>query len=235
MAYCKSCGQPLQEDQKFCAGCGRPVERSVAQPGEATAATTPLPDVASMPPGDPSVGAQYPPAVPYPSGGAAWPPPQRRRSLKGLWIGLAAVVVIAVVACVLVFVVFAGGNGATGPEQAVERFFTAMEEKDLDAVLDVMDPRLMEGMPTGDAFAEVKEEMSEQFFDYRSVKISGLEMSTEMTSDTTATVTLTAGLATVTDSDGVETVEDVTAEGSPVTIDLVKLDGSWYLESSPFF
>jgi hypothetical protein len=110
-----------------------------------------------------------------------------------------------------------------------------MENKDLDAVLDLMDPQLKKSMPTGDALTAAKEDMRKTMFDYKSIKFSGIKMSTEMTSDTTATVTITAGSATRTDSDGQTTTEDVKDADTPAAVDLTKQDGSWYLESSSLF
>lgn len=57
----------------------------------------------------------------------------------------------------------------------------------------------------------------------------------EMTGDTSATVTLSSGTATMTDARGETTVEDVKDSDEPVTLDLIKKDGSWHMESSPLF
>jgi ketosteroid isomerase-like protein len=234
MPYCGSCGKASEDGQKFCRYCGRPV----AQAGAAAPLSAAPPALAAppapAPPLGPGLGAVYPPPSAYPPG--AWSAPQPRRSRKGLLIGLAALVVVVAVACVLAFVVFKGGGGAaSAPEQTVKRLFTAMENKDLDAVLDLMDPQLKASMPTGDALQAAKEEMRQTMFDYKSIKFSGIKMSTEMASETTATVTITAGSATRTDSDGQTTTEDVKDADTPATVDLTKQDGSWYLESSSLF
>jgi hypothetical protein len=76
--------------------------------------------------------------------------------------------------------------------------------------------------------------MAEELATMGSMKFSGIEMSTEITSETTATVTITAGIVTVTDASGETTSEDVKDADSPVTIELVKVDGKWYMESTPF-
>jgi hypothetical protein len=233
MAYCGSCGKALEGGQKFCRYCGRPV-------AQAGAATPPAAPPAPAPPPGPAPGAAYTPPTAYPPGAAypsgAWSPPPPRRGKKGLLIGLAALVVVVAVACVLAFVVFKGGGGAAAtPEQTVKRLFTAMENKDLDAVLDLMDPQLKKSMPTGDDLKTAKEEMRKTMFDYKSIKFSGIKMSTEMTGDTTATVTITAGSATRTGSDGQTTIEDVKDADTPAAVDLTKQDGSWYLESSSLF
>ena len=257
MAYCRSCGKPLEGDEKFCSYCGGAVAQAeaitppVATPGasaEPVAGEAPLVGEAPTagaapvsayqqvpayppPPYPPASGYHAPPG--YPAG--AWSQPLPRRSRKGLLIGLAAVVVVAAIACVLVFVVFAGGDAAATPEQTVKRLFTAMEDKDADAVLKLMDPQMIKTLPTGDDLNAFKEQLSQNMFDYESVKFSGLKMSTEMTGDTTATVTVTGGKATATDSSGQTKVEDVTEAGAPVSVDLIKQGGSWYLDSSSLF
>ncbi len=66
------------------------------------------------------------------------------------------------------------------------------------------------------------------------MKFDGLEFTVEITSPTTATVTLTAGKATITDAAGNKTTEDVKdAEGSS-SIEMNKVDGKWYIATSAF-
>jgi hypothetical protein len=269
MAFCKSCGSPLEGAGKFCVRCGQPVgqpeavapetaaplaaapaiEPVAATPPEATYAA-PVPPPAYVPPAGPPPVAAYPPPQPYtppaaytqqgayPQGAypqGAWPPSQRRSSLKWLWISLGAVVVVAAIALVLVFVVFKGGEsaGAT-PEQTVERLFTAMENKDLDTFLDLMDPSMKESLPSGDLLEAAKDEIRDEMFDFDSVKFSNIEMSTEKTSDTTATVTITEGTVEMT-VDGEAEANDVNEADEPVTFELTKIDGKWYLDSGMFF
>ena len=54
-------------------------------------------------------------------------------------------------------------------------------------------------------------------------------METEDTGEDSATVTITSGSVTITE-DGESETEDVTESDEPVTFDLVKRDGSWYLD-----
>ena len=248
MAYCKHCGKPLEGDDKFCEDCGQEVTQAetVTPPGAAPVGVTadtagPAPtagpaaysEAAPPPPaGPPPMAAAPPPAGTYPPG--AGTAPQSRGGRKWLWIGIAAVVVVAAIACILAFVVFNGEGAAAGtPEQTVQQFFDALENKDMDAVLGLLDPTLLEGMPT-DALEAAKEEMGSNLFDFQSIDFSGLKLSTDMTSDNTATVTVTEGTATVVDTSGETTVEDVKDADTPVAVELIKKDGSWYIETPPF-
>lgn len=129
MAFCKSCGSPLEGAGKFCVRCGQPVNGPEVMNPEAAVAATYGPPAAHTPPTAPGP-AYAPPSYPP----ATWAPPRPARNWKWLWIGLAALVAVAAIAAVLVFVVFKGGDGAaTAPEKTVERLLTAMENKDLDA------------------------------------------------------------------------------------------------------
>jgi len=261
MAYCSNCGKPLEGSGQFCRSCGSPVPEQAA--GAAAAPTPPPP-----PPVYPQGGAYPPPGVPG--------PPKAGRSLKWLWSGLGALVVVVAVACVLVFVVFKSGDDQeaasalttisaaattqttvpvvsttvqtvatttstttettvqdiSDPQKVVLQVFDAMENQDAGALLTVMDPAGLEGLPEGATLDAVKAVMAQELAKMGSMKFSGIEMSTEITSDTTATVTLTAGVVTVTDADGQTTSEDVKEASSPVTVDLIMHDGTWYMEST---
>jgi hypothetical protein len=258
MAFCKSCGSPLEGVGKFCVRCGQsvdapePIAPETAAPPQPTYAppASPPPAAAYAPPqstyAQPAAyappPAYAPPATPgsvyappsYPPG--AYAPPQQHRSLKWLWIGLAALVVVAAIAVVLVFVVFNGGDGAaTGPEETVERLLSAMENQDLDAFLDLMDPSMKESLGTGDELEAARQEMMDSMFDFESIEFSNIKMSTEETGDTTATVSIVEGTVTMTNSDGETETDDIDEETDPVTFDLTKIDGKWYLDSGSFF
>jgi hypothetical protein len=252
MAFCKSCGSALEGVGRFCVRCGQPVDAPEPVVPEAAAAP---PQPTYEPPASPPPAATYAPPQPtyapppayippapgpayappsYPPG--AWAPPQQRRSLKWLWIGLAALVVVVAVVLVLVLVVFKGGDGAaTGPEKTVERLLSAMENKDLDAFLDLMDPSMKESLGTGDELEAARQEMIDSMFDFESIEFSNIKMSTEETGDTTATVSIVEGTVTMTDSDGKTEADDIDEETDPVTFDLTKIDGKWYLDSGSFF
>jgi hypothetical protein len=114
MANCTSCGSPLVEGQAFCGKCGQPVGAGAVAPAAHPA--PPMPPAAMAAPAvPPQPQYQAPPAPPYgqPAYGAApgyppgvWQAP--KKSKKGLWIGIAASVLVLAVAAILVFVVFWG-------------------------------------------------------------------------------------------------------------------------------
>jgi hypothetical protein len=298
MAYCLNCGKALEGSVKFCRSCGSAVPEEVAGAAAAPAPPPPppvYPQGGAYPPGGayPQQGGAYPPSgYPqsggYPSGGSV--PPKAGRSLTWLWAGLGALVVIAAVVCVLVFVVFKGGDGketaavsttisttisggeivqttvsgaattqtsiaevsttvqtvaptsstqttvgkTLTPQQVVTQVFAAMEKQDVDALVALMDPSAFGDLPEGASMDAVKAAMKEELAAMGTMKFSGIKMVVQTTGDTTAIATLTAGVVTVTDTNGQTTSEDVKEASSPVTINLVKVDGKWYLESTPF-
>jgi hypothetical protein len=89
----------------------------------------------------------------------------------------------------------------SGPEQVVMQLFDALETLDIDALLGLMDPRIVGVLPEGEAMDAFKAALSAQIESLGSMEFSGIELSTEMTSDTTATVTVTAGTVTVKDAE----------------------------------
>jgi uncharacterized membrane protein YvbJ len=227
MAYCGSCGGEVAPDQKFCPKCGQPQVPAGAPPAAAPA-----------PPAGYAAGGAYPPQqgyAPAPGYGPGYAQPQPRRSLKWLWIALAALLVAAAIALILVFVVFKGGDSAgASPEQTVKSYLSAMENKDLDKVLELVDPAIKESLLEGEDLESAKDMLAEEVFSFDSLKFTGIKMKTEETSDTTATVTLTAGTASMT-AEGTTESYNIEDETEPVTIDLVKKDGKWYVESGGFF
>jgi hypothetical protein len=225
MAFCGNCGNALTESQRFCPACGQPS-------GGASAAAAP-----SAPPV--SYGQQPPPSgyVAAPSyGGYAqqpWGAREARRSRKGLWIGLASALVVVAVTCVLVFVVFRGdifgGGAASTPEGTVKAMISAMESRDVDAIYGLLDPDSLDQITSFMSEDDLKSTLKDSLLQYDSIKFSNVEMSTANSGDSNATVTITGGSVSIT-QDGETTTEDVTASAEPVTFDLVKRDGSWYLD-----
>ena len=247
--FCAKCGQAT--GQAAVAAETVAAETSVEQAvtsiaGVAPAAPEPpvVPPVSPPPPPPPPAQAyaQVPPPPPpgfaqAPAGGAPYVQaqyggPPRRRSLKWLWIGLAALVVVAAIVCVLVFVVFDGdrGGGASEPEKVVTKLLNAMEKGDIDTVFDVMDPEML-GLEFGKEFLGLaKEAFRQEMFSEGWVKFSDIEMKTEQTGEDTATVRIVAGKVTMTDEDGTSETEDVKDADEPVEFYTVKRNGKWYLD-----
>ena len=249
--FCAKCGQPT--GQAVVAAEAAAVEASVEQP------VTPMADAAPAapePPAAPVAAAPAPPPLPppaqayaqappppppgfaqAPAGGAPYAQvpyggPPKRRSLKWLWIGLAALAVIAAIVCVLVFVVFDGdgAGGASEPEKVVTKLLDAMEDGDIDTVFDVMDPEML-GSEFGDEFLDMaKEAMRQEMFSEGSIEFSGIKMETEETGEDTATVRIVDGKVTMTDEDGESETEAVSEAEEPVEFNMVRREGKWYLD-----
>ena len=190
----------------------------------------------------PPAGAGYQPGWSYyPQ--AERPPSPPGRSRLGMWIGIGAAVVVIAVACGLIFGVFkddifgsggggGSGGGASSPEQAVREFISAYDNRDVDAIFALIDPASISTLLQGQSEDLAKQMLKAAMFGQQSFKFSGIELSTKQTSDTTATVTITAGKLTVTKPDGQEETSDVSEADQPPTVGLVKRDGSWYIDAS---
>jgi hypothetical protein len=160
--------------------------------------------------------------------GMAW------KDRKGLWIGLAAAVVVIAVACVLVFVVFQDQifGGTSEPEQTIEDMFTAMENKDLDSFFALMDPQGLEQLESRGLMteADLKTLLGEQLTGYESIKFENVEMETEISQDgQNAVVTVVRGTLTMV-AEGETTVENAEDTGEPQEYYLVNRDGKWYMD-----
>jgi hypothetical protein len=126
------------------------------------------------------------------------------------------------------------GDDTGAAEAAVRTFLQAMESQDGGMILDLMDPAIMGAIPAGDMRDAAVAAMKTELQALGKMKFSGIEMKVEITSPTTATATLTAGQAIITDASGNTTTEDVKDASSDASIDLVKVDGRWYISSTAF-
>jgi hypothetical protein len=153
---------------------------------------------------------------------------------KGLWIGLAAAVVVIAVACVLVFVVFQDQifEGSSGPELTVQDLLTAMENQDLDALFALMDPQGIEELEAKGLMTEedLKQVIGGGLTGYESIEFANVKMETEISEDgENAVVTIVRGTVTVV-VDGETSLEDVEDSDEPQQYYLVKRDGKWYMD-----
>ncbi len=150
---------------------------------------------------------------------------------KWLWIGISAAVIAVAVASVLVFWVFKddifGPSG--GPEATLEKMFGAMEDKDVDVLIAVLDPVGLEELETQGLSLDDFKDMRAQQMTYDSMEFSDLEMETQLSEDgQSATVTIVEGKLTVV-ADGETTVQHAGDNEESLTYDLVLRDGKWYL------
>lgn len=241
MANCTSCGSPIAEGLAFCGKCGQTVGPGAVAP--AAPPTPPTPPAAMAAPVVPPQPQYQAPPAPYGQpayvSGPSYPPGawrQPRKSKKGLWMGLAAALVVIAVAAILIFVVFWGQlSGGGGPEQTVQKLFSAMENKDVDAFIDVMAPGALDDLMGGVTIDEdVKATLAAELFTYKSMKFEDVTMNSEIDGDQ-ATVTITGGSLTTVDENGDSTTEDVLDSDTPGEVGLVRVDGKWYLDPSTFF
>jgi hypothetical protein len=242
MAYCANCGNPLTDNQQFCPNCGQPVGVAPAQAPPPSPPAPPVVPAPGLPSAPPDASGQYRPlpgTAGYQQGWSYYPQSQQppsppRRSRTGMWIGIATAVVVIGVACGLVFGVFKDdifGGAASSPEEAVRALLTAYEDRDVDAVFDLLDPESIPSLLQGQSEDVVRQMLRAAMFGSETVEFSGIELSTKETSDTTATVTITAGTVTITSDDGETETSDVKEADEPPTLDLVKRDGSWYIDA----
>jgi len=188
---------------------------------------------------------------PTPASGSVDDSSPTSRNKKRTWIAATIALAAIAVACVLVFAVFhdaifdgAGGvnpastatPGATtpgaipaAPEQVVRAFFSGVENKDPDALLALLDPAAAETIFAGEATNEMKEVFFARMFDYGSVEFSDVVLTTRMTGETAATVTVVSGTVSMTSADGAKNTRDISDAESPVVFEVNLRDGEWYL------
>jgi hypothetical protein len=152
--------------------------------------------------------------------------------------GIILVVVIAVV-LVLVFTVFTGDGengpsaGSSDPEGAVEAFLAAIENQDVDALAEAIDPGFIDDLE--DEYGQRYKELLDGFFILfvpMDFDISGLEFEAEI-DGSEATVEITAGTITYTDETGNKVKEDI-SDIAIVQYELVEVDGKWFVSMDTF-
>jgi hypothetical protein len=173
-------------------------------------------------------GAQAPAAPPAPEGATAAPAGGKKK--MWLWVGIAAAAVVVIaVALILVFVVFHDDifGGGSGPEQTVQKMFDAMEAKDVDAFIALLDPK---GMADQGLTADLLKSVIQGEMTYDSMEFKNVKMTTVMADDgQTATVTIVEGQLTTT-MGGQTTTEDVKDSSETQEYPVILRDGKWYLD-----
>lgn len=158
-----------------------------------------------------------------------------RRSSRFLF-GTATTLLAAslLIAGVVLSAVGCGGDSAGEAEAAVQKFLTASENKDVDAVLGLIDPQVVASMEdeltgTGMTMEALKALLSEEFFPYDSVKFSNIQLETTDMGENEATVEIVGGTKTQT-VDGETETQEVEDADAPLVFYLVKIDGEWYID-----
>jgi hypothetical protein len=159
--------------------------------------------------------------------------PASKKVGKGFRIVLT--VAVALLLVLSLSMTITGCKKATGPEKAVQRFLTAMENRDIDGILEVFGPEFqtyvaVQAEAIGIGIEDVKAVLTDEFFPYDSMEFSGVEMMTTELEEGEAKVTITAGSYTLT-ADG-ETVTRDVSEESDVTpyFYLYERDGVWVID-----
>ena len=119
--FCKKCGTQLNENANFCAVCGTPVGANLNQAQPAQQA-------------EPFAQAQ--PAV------QQWNPTMKpKKSKTPLILGLVgAVLALVIVLVVVLLFACSSGKGADSPQEAVDTYFKALNEKDFNDLKSIAYP-----------------------------------------------------------------------------------------------
>jgi hypothetical protein len=147
----------------------------------------------------------------------------------------------AAVVLVLAFTVLSGCNGGgdgkrgdtSDPAAAVDAFFQAIAEGDVDALIAAIDPTYMDEFE--DEYGQESRSLLEGFFfatNPEGLEITGLEFEVEEDGDE-AVVSVVAGTITYLDANGEKVTEDV-KENVITDFETVKADGKWYVSMSTF-
>ena len=202
--YCSRCGREIPEGNAFCGYCGA---STAAPAGQA-----------------PSPPAYY--AAPTPPAAA----PKRRVSALP-WV-LGGLGLVGVVALVVVLLLVLGGNGESAAvEKVVRDYCKALEDKDADLLLEVMEP---------DFRRELKNALGKDYKDFLDdyyfpelpddLKVRIEKMETKIRGDR-ATVKVLEGTMSYTGEDG-RKVSLEASESDVEEVELAKVDGKWYLAKS---
>ena len=248
--FCRDCGASIPEQAAQVQEAQlAPASPPVAPPTPPTvapvspvspppAAAAPTPPVQAAPPAAPPPAPVSPTPAAVPGPVAATPPGvfpvappvpgEKKRSRKGLvavLVTVSALAVIAAVVLVLVFVVFKGG----GPQSTVETFLGTFKNKDIDTAIKSMDPDYFK---KNEGIEKLLRESLFSSVPKGGVIFTGVKYKTDTSGDK-ATVKVTKGKANYAE-DGKKKSEDVTKNDELSSFDLVKNNGKWYIAPGPF-
>jgi ketosteroid isomerase-like protein len=153
----------------------------------------------------------------------------RLRTALAVWAAILLVLSSLLVA------VGCGDDSLSETEAVVQRFFTAMENKDIDGVFDVFDPNVIASMEAevaglGLTQDDLKSMFVAELFTYDSIEFSEVKLESRKTGDGEAVVTVVGGTVTQTVDGVTETLDAADFSGSETEIDLYEVDGKWYID-----
>lgn len=189
--FCKKCGTQLNDNANFCAVCGTPVGDNLNQAQPAQQAE---PFAQAQPAQQADPFAQVQPAAQQAEPAQQWNPTMKpKKSKTPLILGLvgAALAVVIILVVVLLFAC-GGGKGASSPQEAVNTYFEALNEKDFGELKGIMYPAVF-----NDGYDEDLYEKDEF--------VEALIESTGPVSDAGNTDNVSFGTAKITDKENVST------------------------------
>ena len=207
--FCKKCGTQLNDNANFCAVCGTPVGDNLnqAQPvqqadpfaqaepfAQAQPAQQADPFAQAQPAQQADPFAQVQPAAQQAEPAQQWNPTMKpKKSKTPLILGLvgAALAVVIILVVVLLFAC-GGGKGASSPQEAVNTYFEALNEKDFSELKGIMYPAVF-----NDGYDEDLYEKDEF--------VEALIESTGPVSDAENTDNVSFGTAKITDKENAST------------------------------
>ena len=213
--FCPNCGNQLPDGSKFCGNCGAQIAQAAQQP-----------EAQSQPAYQPAYAAAG-------AGGAV----ARVRNGKAKWFILGgAVVVIAVVVILIVVLAGGGKGGASGVDAIVDRYFTAIEEGDVDAIVDLMPPELTDADSLLGQGMTAAVDMAEALLDeYGRVEFDSWEIIDREEADESdmAEANLVFALFGLELDEARLLTVEVYLDGEREVVDfvVVRIDGDWYLLS----
>lgn len=233
--YCKQCGKEIPPNSEFCGYCGAavgaktPAETPPQAPTTPTSQPPPPPPAPDTIPPAPGVAPPGPPYQAYPQAAPGGPAP--KMSALPWILGITGIMVVTAVVLVLVFVVFKGGADTGGPDEVVKTFFKSMERRDVDMLLDIVEPDFVSQLKEafGNDYRDTLEDFLLNYYIPEDLNVDIRKVDTKLKGDK-AEVVILEGTMTYIDESG----DKVSLEASKSDMDVIKLvkeRGKWFLSA----
>lgn len=127
-----------------------------------------------------------------------------------------------------------GKGGAADPEDVVESFFEALEDQDISAIMELIEPGELEELQD-DLGSGYKSDLKDYFFDWMpdDAAFKGLKYDTDV-DGAEAEVEVARARVVYEDEYGDEVSVDVATSDEPIAFELVKGKNGWYLSTGSF-
>ncbi|MBN2027181.1 MAG: hypothetical protein JW854_10535 [Actinobacteria bacterium] len=258
MKICPDCGAREQvPGATFCRNCGSKLVEADQVPPEPAAVGQAAPQHVA-PQGAPAQTSAVSPSKP------AADKENTTTLILGITVGVLSVVIIVLALWLTLWsgeeeatVVTAQGDqngeqevGVTdsGPEELALDMISSLEEEDADAFIACFEKGYLDKMrdeasgPLADTVKDMSlKDILALLFEVADIKITGLELETDMRGSDSAAVTAVEGeMEIIVSGDVIETIElqpeDMSVDFSknPITFEMEKQNGTWYLVKEPF-